>query len=116
MPEKSDSEIVDEAILHFTLGDESRAERILDDYLCRNSSDLAAWRALAEVLLSVNKFDSAENACRNALALNEDDLASTVTLARILVSRGDREGAEKASARARLLGWKDELAQDEDTN
>jgi len=35
-----------------------------------------------------------------------------VSLARILVAKGDKEGAEKASADARVLGWKDELAQD----
>ena len=44
--------------------------------------------------------------------INENDLASNVSLARILVAQGDKEGAEEASAKARILGWKDELAQD----
>ena len=48
-----------------------------------------------------------------ALSINPDDLTSNVSLARILVSQGDKEGAEEASSRARVLGWKDELAQDE---
>jgi hypothetical protein len=30
-----------------------------------------------------------------------------------LVAQGDKDGAEEASSKARVLGWKDELAQDE---
>ena len=30
----------------------------------------------------------------------------------ILVKKGDKEGAEEASAKARVLGWKEELAQE----
>ena len=41
-----------------------------------------------------------------------EDLTSTVSLARILVKKGDKEGAEEASAKARVLGWKEELAQE----
>jgi hypothetical protein len=37
-----------------------------------------------------------------------------VSLARILVKRGDKEGAEDASSKARILGWKEELASDLD--
>ena len=35
-----------------------------------------------------------------------------VSLARILVKKGDKKGAEEASAKARILGWQDELAQE----
>jgi Flp pilus assembly protein TadD len=62
--------------------------------------------------LEKRDLDGAESACRSALAVNENDLTSMVSLARILVAKGDKEGAEKASADARILGWKDELAQD----
>ena len=37
-----------------------------------------------------------------------------VSLARILVKKGDKEGAEEASSKARVLGWKEELAQQKD--
>ena len=57
-------------------------------------------------------LDGAESACRSALEHNPNDLTSTVSLARILVARETRRGG-KASADARILGWKDELAQDE---
>jgi hypothetical protein len=39
-------------------------------------------------------------------------LTAVVSLARILVKKGDKEGAESASAKARLLGWKEELAEE----
>ena len=47
-----------------------------------------------------------------ALELEPEDLASVVSLARILVRKGDKDGAEEATARARILGWKEELAED----
>jgi hypothetical protein len=34
-------------------------------------------------------------------------------LARILVRKGDKEGAEEATSKARILGWKEELAEDD---
>ena len=46
------------------------------------------------------------------MAINSEDLTSMVSLARILVKKGDKEGAEEASAKARVLGWKEELAQE----
>jgi hypothetical protein len=39
-----------------------------------------------------------------------------VSLARILVRKGDKEGAEEATSKARILGWKEELAEDEQSH
>ena len=64
--------------------------------------------------LSNGQLDEAEEACNKALELNPDDLTSVVSLARILVNKGDKEGAEAASAKARVLGWKEELADEND--
>ncbi len=114
MSDQSSTNIVDQAVLLFTLGDEEKAESLLLDHLASQAKDLAAWRALSEIRLARKDMAGAEQACRNALSINEEDLASTVSLARILVAQGDKEGAEEASAKARILGWKDELAQDGD--
>ena len=84
----------------------------VENHLSTHPQDIDAWRALAEIRLSINDFPLAEEACRKALAIHPDDLTATVSLARILVAQGDKEGAEEASAKARILGWKDELAQD----
>ncbi|SVD22518.1 uncharacterized protein METZ01_LOCUS375372, partial [marine metagenome] len=52
-------------------------------------------------------------ACEKALEVKPDDLTAKVSLSRILVAMGDKEGAEKATAEARVLGWKEELQEDE---
>ena len=104
---------INQAVLQFTLGEEEDARTQLQAILQSHSKSVEAWRALAEVCLSLKNFNEAEDACRKALKLSPDDLTLTVSLARILVNKGDKEGAEEASAKARILGWKEELAQDE---
>ena len=70
-------------------------------------------RALSEVLLSMQKIEDAESVCRRAIKLEPEDLSLTVSLARILVRKGDKDGAEDATSKARILGWKEELAEGE---
>lgn len=106
---------IEDAVLAFTLGEEKKAKKLLMEILEDNPESIDAWRALAEVLLSLNYFEDAEKACRKALNLNSNDLASMVSLSRILVRLGDKDGAEKATAKARILGWKEDLA-NEDPN
>ena len=106
-------EKVEDAILAYTLGDDQEAERLLVESLKENPSSVDALRALAEVYLSSNKVEQAETVCRRAIAINPDDLALVVSLARILVRKGDKEGAEEATNKDRILGWKEELAEDD---
>lgn len=103
---------VEDAIFAFSIGEDCKAEKILIQVIEENTSCLEAFRALAEVSLSLNKLQQAEDSCRSALKINPNDLASVVSLARILVRKGDKVGAEKASSQARILGWKEELAED----
>ena len=103
---------IDDAILAFTLGETEDALRILTQLAENQPASIDVWRALAEVNLSVDNTDEAEKACLKALEINSEDLTSTVSLARVLVKKGDKEGAEEASAKARVLGWKEELAQE----
>jgi Flp pilus assembly protein TadD len=105
---------LEDAILAFTMGEHGVALQILNRLSSENSSSVDVWRALAEVQLSIENFDEAEYACKKALELQPEDLTSTVSLARILVNKGDKEGAESASAKARVLGWKEELAEEID--
>ncbi len=102
---------VDDAILAYSLGEDQKAERLLLESLELDPFSVDALRALAEVYLSAHKVDEAETACRQALAINPDDLSLVVSLARILVRKGDKEGAEEATKKARILGWKEELAE-----
>ena len=105
---------LEDAILAFTLGETEDALIILSSLTELQPESIDVWRALAEILLSVGKIDEAEKACLKALAINSEDLTSMVSLARILVKKGDKEGAEEASAKARVLGWKEELAQEKE--
>ncbi len=102
--------LVDDGILAFSIGDELKAKELLSSAINFDPHFLPALRAIAEVSLSLDELDQAEEFCRRALSENENDLASTVSLARILVKKGDKVGAEEASAKARILGWKEELS------
>ena len=103
---------VEEAILAFALGEDEKAESSLLDVVKEAPSSVDALRALSEVSLSMGKVEQAEPFCRSALEECPDDLSLMVTLSRILVRKGDKEGAEEAAAKARILGWKEELAED----
>ena len=107
---------VGDAILAYSLGEDQKAEALLLETLEENSLCIDALRALAEVYLSAGKLAEAEASCRRALAIDPDDLSLVVSLARILVRKGDKEGAEEATAQARILGWKEELAEDDSTD
>ena len=61
---------------------------------------------------ALKKLDQAEDAGAESLGNFTDDLTSVVSLARILVQKGDKEGAEVV-AKARLLGWKEELSEED---
>jgi|MDTB01.3.fsa_nt_gb cytochrome c-type biogenesis protein CcmH/NrfG len=108
------SEKLEDAILSFTLGEVDKAHMLLQELVKVNPNCIDSWRALAEVCLARNELNSAEDACRKALEIDGDDLTIVVSLARILVQKGDKDGAEKASSKARLLGWKEELAEEND--
>ena len=105
---------LEDAILAFTMGEHEDALTILNRLSYENSNSVDVWRALAEVQLSLENLDEAESACKKAIDLQPEDLTSMVSLARILVKKGDKEGAESASAKARVLGWKEELAEEMD--
>ena len=104
--------LIDDAVLMFAMGDEIKSEELLLKVLESDPANIDALRAVSEVSLSLGKIDQAELHCRQAVKKDPDDLTSIVSLARILVKKGDKEGAEEASARARILGWKEELNSD----
>ena len=104
--------MLNDAVFAFTLGEDQKAKELLCEILEQDSNNFEAWRALSEVHLALNQADQAKQACLRALELQPEDLTSVVSLARILVRKGDKDGAEEASAKARILGWKEELAED----
>ena len=113
MVEVNPHDLVEEATLDFSLGEEEAAERKLMSAVELSPDCLDAWRALAEVRLARRNLEGALAACEKALEVEPEDLTAKVSLSRILVAMGDKEGAEKATAEARVLGWKEELREDE---
>jgi predicted Zn-dependent protease len=114
MVELNSKKLIDDAVLCFAIGEDSEAKEILLSVLYNEPSNVDALRAISEVCLSLQDLGLAETFCRRALTVVPDDLTSVVSLARILVKKGDKEGAEEASSKARILGWKEELASDDE--
>ena len=109
MDEVNPIDLVEEATLDFSLGEEEAAEGKLVKAVELAPDCVDVWRALAEVRLARQDLPGALTACEKALEVEPEDLTSKVSLSRILVAMGDKEGAEKATAEARVLGWKEEL-------
>jgi tetratricopeptide (TPR) repeat protein len=114
MEKVNSKSLIDDAIFSFSIGEEEKAKLKLKKVLDLEPENLDALRAISEVLLSLEELELSEFYCRRALEINSDDLTSMVSLARILVKKGDKDGAEDASAKARILGWKEELSSDSD--
>ena len=112
MVELNSKKLIDDAVLCFAIGEDHEAKEILRSVLNNDPCNVDALRAISEVCLSLQELELAESFCRRTLTVDPDDLTSVVSLARILVKKGDKEGAEEASSKARILGWKEELASD----
>ena len=54
-------------------------------------------------------YEKALEAGKIAVGIKEDDVHIHTTLSRIWMELGDKEEAEKHGARARVLGWKEQL-------
>ncbi|NBD39298.1 MAG: tetratricopeptide repeat protein [Verrucomicrobia bacterium] len=108
MPESVQS-LVDEATFDFTMGDADAALAKLRSAVQQDPRAHPAWHALAEILFAEGRYPEALEAGNQAVALHEEDVHLHTTLSRICMELGDKETAEKHGARARVLGWKNQL-------
>jgi len=104
--------LVDDATFDFTMGEAEVAIAKLHQAVKADPSFVPAWHALAEIQFDLRNLDEALEAGRKAVALKEADVHLHTTLSRIWMERGDKEEAEKHGARARVLGWKDQLREE----
>ncbi len=109
MSEDNVKNLIEEATLDYTLGDNEKALTKLDKAIKIKPDSFEAWHACAEVYFSMRKLDKALEAAEKAVSISPDDIHIHTSLSRIWMERGDKEKAEHHGAQARMLSWKDEL-------
>lgn len=103
---------LNEATLAFTLGEHDRAVTLLGEITSVAADNFDAWHALAEVQFDARKLKDALRAGEQAAALKPDDIHAQTTLSRICMEMGDKDRAEAHGARARMLGWREQLQEE----
>ncbi len=101
--------LIDDATFDFTLGETDSALTKLARATDAVPTSFEAWHATAEILFSARRFDESLAAAERAHAIQPDDIFINTSLSRIWMERGDKPRAEHFGARARVLGWKDQL-------
>ena len=102
-------QLVDDATFEFTMGNHALALQKLEQAVKLDPACLAAWHAMAEIQFDRGDYDKALEAGQVAVGLKEDDVHIHTSLSRIWMELGNKEEAEKHGARARVLGWKEQL-------
>jgi len=69
-----------------------------------------AWEALGVLHDRLGQLDAAIAATERLVALRPDEIMAHTNLSRFFMKKGMKEKAEEEQAKARLLGWKQELA------
>lgn len=105
--------LVEEATFDFTLGDHPEAIRKLKQVISTHPNCFAAWHALTEIHFADRNLEAALDSAQKAFAINRDDVHINTSLSRIWMEKGDKKMAEHFGAQARMLGWKDQLKDEE---
>lgn len=101
--------LVNEATFEFTMGDHATALEKLEQAVKLDPACFAAWHAIAEIQFDQDNLEAAVDAGNIAVGLKEDDIHIHTSLSRIWMELGNKDEAEKHGARARILGWKEQL-------
>jgi tetratricopeptide (TPR) repeat protein len=102
--------LIEDATADFALGDSDTALEKLSRATASAPDSFEAWHALAEVNFSLRHYDAALAAAESAHRINPADLFINTTLSRIWMEKGNKPKAEQFGAQAKILGWKDQLA------
>jgi len=70
-----------------------------------------AWEALGVLYDKLNRLDDAIAATQKLVALKPDEVMAHTNLSRFFMKKGMKEKAEEEQGKARLIGWKQELAE-----
>src|SRR5262245_35842854 len=70
-----------------------------------------AWEALGVLYDKQQRLDDAIAATQRLVALKPDEVMAHTNLSRFFMKKGMKEKAEEEQGKARLIGWKQELAE-----
>ena len=101
--------LVDDATFEFTMGNHQGALEILQQAVNLDPACFAAWHAIAEIQFDTGNYEAALEAGSIAVGIKEDDIHIHTSMSRIWMELGNKDEAEKHGARARVLGWKEQL-------
>jgi len=108
-PARDPITLVEDATFDFTLGDNDEALRKLQLATEQSPQCFEAWHAMTEVYYSLEDYDKALDAASKAFEIRPSDAHINTSLSRIWMRKGDKQMAEHFGAKARTLGWKEEL-------
>ncbi|MSR45758.1 MAG: tetratricopeptide repeat protein [Planctomycetes bacterium] len=90
--------------------DYSGAVLCLEQAVATDATLADAWEALGVLCDKLGRVDDAIAATKKLVALKPDEIMAHTNLSRFFMKKGLKEQAEEEQGKARLLGWKQELA------
>ena len=104
-------QLIEDARFDFTMDDYAEALEKLDRVIAQDAGCFDAWHTKSEIHYAQKQYAEALEAAQKAHAICPDDLHINTSLSRIWLECGSKEQAEHFGAKARMLGWKDQLKQ-----
>jgi tetratricopeptide (TPR) repeat protein len=108
----SKDELYDRATDLFGDGKTEEAIAVYREALALDSSFADAWHGLGMALSELGRHDEAIEAGKRLCELSPDDTLAHTTLSRFYQAAGRIPEAESEGAKARILDWKRQLAED----
>lgn len=108
----SKDELYDRATDLFSDGRTEEAIAVYREALALDSGFADAWHGLGMALSELGRHDEAIEAGKRLCELSPDDTLAHTTLSRFYQAAGRIPEAESEGAKARILDWKRQLAED----
>jgi tetratricopeptide (TPR) repeat protein len=100
-----------QALEHFASGQLDAAIAAYRQALALDPSYTDALHGLAEALAQKGEVDEAISVAHRITEIDPDDVLARTSLSRLYLRKGMKKEAEDEAAKARVLGWKQQLRQ-----
>lgn len=108
MPSPSDLQFM-KALAANRKGDKAGAKRLLEEILARDPTHADSLEVYGMLLSEAGELDRAIEVTSRVLASRPDSIMAHANISRFWMLKGDKATAEEWQAKARVLGWKDEV-------